>query len=439
MNSDNNGAGAVQVRADAVEPYFDLGDYGRTVASNNAVAQLWFDRGLVWSYGFNHEEAIACFERAVSADPTCAMAYWGIAYAHGPNYNKPWEAFDETELQTAAARTHEAVLLAVDHAEDGTVEAALAGALLARYPRAQGPNGAEQSVWSVAYAEAMGRVYHAHRDDLDVAALYADALMNLTPWELWDTMTGEPAAGARTLEAKEVLDAALQLPGGTEHPGVLHFYIHLMEMSARPEDALPVADRLRGLVPDAGHLEHMPTHLDILCGDYRRAIESNGDAARADRLFVEREGPLNFYTLYRAHNLHFRIYAAMFAGRLQPALESAADLEEAIPESLLRVTSPPMADWLEGFLTTRLHVYVRFGRWDEILATPLPTDPELYCVSTAIHRYARGVALAVLGQVEAARAEQGAFREAVRRVPETRTLFNNVSGHPRGRRSHARR
>lgn len=407
--------------------YFDLGRYSRQVNTQSEETQTWFDRGLVWSYGFNHEEAANCFERALASDPGCAMAHWGIAYSLGPNYNKPWEFFDEEELQSTTERIHAAAMLAIEYTEsDSTVEAALSRALLDRYPAASGPSAEEQPVWNQAYADAMAEVYQRFPDDLDVAALYADALMNLTPWQLWDLATGEAAPEARTAEAKVVLEAALDLPGGREHPGVLHFYIHLMEMSPTPEAAMPIADLLRGLVPDAGHLEHMPTHLDILCGDYRRAISSNESAIRADQRFVERNGPLNFYTLYRAHDHHFRVYAAMFAGQLQTALESARALEEAIPEALLRVESPPMADWLEGFLTTRAHVLVRFGRWDEILQLPLPDDPQLYCVLTATIRYARGVALAVLGRVDEAREEQRAFREAVAGVPDSRMLFNNT-------------
>ncbi|MFT4124859.1 MAG: hypothetical protein QM662_01355 [Gordonia sp. (in: high G+C Gram-positive bacteria)] len=407
--------------------YFHLGSYHRPVDTRCDEAQTWFDRGLIWSYGFNHEEAVFCFDQALAADPHCAMAQWGLAYTLGPNYNKPWEFFDPDELRSTAQRTHTAATAAIAHTTDtDTVETALAQALLARYPAATGPSTAEQPIWNQAYADAMGDVYRRFPDDLDVAALYADALMNLTPWELWDITVGEYAPGSRTGEAKAVLEAALALPGGREHPGVLHFYIHLMEMSPTPEAAMPVADLLRGLVPDAGHLEHMPTHLDILCGDYRRAIASNGDAIRADRRFVENRGALNFATLYRAHDLHFRIYAAMFAGRLETALESATALEEEIPESLLRVESPPMADWLEGFLTSRAHVLVRFGRWEEILALPLPDDPALHCVLTATMRYARGIALAVLGRVDEARTEQQRFRDALTTVPNSRMLFNNT-------------
>ncbi|MEV7993576.1 hypothetical protein AB0O67_17135 [Streptomyces sp. NPDC086077] len=405
--------------------YYDLGTHTRTVTTTSPEAQVWFDRGLVWTYAFHHEEAVSCFEAAAAADPDCAMAYWGIAYALGPNYNKPWEAFDERELVRAVDRTHAAVERAHEKSAGATpVERALIEALRARYPQ---PEAVEDcSVWNEPYADRMRAVHALAPGDLDLATLYADALMNLTPWQLWDIRTGEPAEGARTLEAKDVLDRALATEDGARHPGVLHMYIHLMEMSATPEAALTVADRLRGLVPDAGHLQHMPSHLDVLCGDYRRVVSGNSEAIAADGKFLARSGAMNFYTLYRSHNYHFKIYGAMFLGQYGTALTTAAELEETITEELLRVQSPPMADWLEGFLAMRVHVLIRFGRWADILELPFPEDARLYCVTTAMLHYARGVALSATGRIEEAEAERHLFREALTRVPRSRTLFNNT-------------
>ncbi|MGP2436256.1 hypothetical protein [Streptomyces sp. JW3] len=410
---------------DHLDDYYDLGTHGRPVTTTSARAQTWFDRGLVWTYAFHHEEAIACFEAAAAADPDCAMAHWGIAYALGPNYNKPWEAFDERELALTVERTHAAVERAHRKAAAATpVERALIGALRARYPRPEAV--ADCSVWNVPYADAMRAVHELAPDDLDVAALYADALMNLTPWQLWDLRTGRPAEGARTPQAKAVLERALATGAGRDHPGVVHFYVHLMEMSPAPEAALTVADRLRHLVPDAGHLLHMPSHLEVLCGDYRRVLSDNTAAIAADEKYRARAGAMNFYTLYRSHDYHFKIYGAMFLGRLQDALETTARLEESIPEDLLRVPSPPMADWLEGFLALRTHVLIRFGRWADILALPLPADPRLYCVTTATLRYARGIALSATGRITEAEHERELFRAAVAAVPASRTLFNNT-------------
>ncbi len=406
--------------------YFDLGSYSREVTTASADARTWFNRGLVWAYGFNHEEAAACFEQAIEADPGCALAHWGLAYALGPNYNKPWDAFDPVDKSASASRAHAAAAAALDRAAAAApVERALARALTARYPSAEAPE--DGVAWNAAYADAMREVYRAHPEDLDVAALFADALMNLTPWALWDLITGEPAPGSAAAEARVVLDRALAAGGGRSHPGVLHMYIHLMEMSARPEDALQAGDLLRELVPDAGHLRHMPTHLDVLCGDYRQVVSGNTAAIAADEKFLARRGAMNFYTLYRAHDYHFKIYGAMFAGQSAAALDAADRLAAAIPEALLRVEVPPMADWLEAFVAMKLHVLIRFGRWAEIIATPLPADQELYCVTTAMTHYAKGVAYAVTGQIAEAEAERAELTAAAGRVPSSRTVFNNTT------------
>ena len=405
--------------------YYDLGRHSRPVTTSSPQAQTWFDRGLVWTYGFNHEEAVYCFEQALRHDPDCAMAHWGVGYALGPNYNKPWEAFDEADLRSTLEHAHAAVARAEELAEPATpAEQALIGALRWRYAQDELPG--ERQVWNEKYADAMGGVYRDFGDDLDVAALYADALMNLTPWQLWDLRTGEPAAGARTAEAREVLDRALDSPAARAHPGVLHMYIHLMEMSPFPERARPAAEHLRGLVPDAGHLHHMPTHLDVLCGDYGRVVASNSDAITADERYLARNGAMNFYTMYRCHDYHFKIYGAMFLGQSEVALSTAARLADSIPDDLLRVESPPMADWLEGFLAMRVHVLIRFGRWQDILDLPMPADPALYCVTTAMLRYAKGVACAALGRVAEARAGRELFLLAQAAVPATRMLFNNT-------------
>jgi tetratricopeptide (TPR) repeat protein len=407
-----------------VPEYFDLGSYTRRVTTSSADAQLWFDRGLVWAYGFNHEEAVECFNRAIEADPDCGLAYWGLAYALGPNYNKPWEAFDPADLASSLSRAFAACQAAAGRVEHASpAERALVQAVAARYPAAE--PAADCTPWNTAYADAMREVYRLHPGDLDVATLFADALLNLMPWALWDQATGQPA-GPATLEAREVLERALATSGGRAHPGVLHMYIHLMEMSPTPEDALRAGDLLRNLVPDAGHLRHMPTHLDVLCGDYRQVVASNRAATAVDEKYLARRGAMNFYTLYRAHDYHFTIYGAMFLGQAQAALAAADQLAAAIPEELLRVDVPAMADWLEGFVPMKLHVLIRFGRWQEIIATPLPADQDLYCFTTALTHYAKGVAYAATGQTGEAQQQRGLFAAAAGRVPESRTIFNNT-------------
>ncbi|KAJ9245246.1 hypothetical protein DTO169E5_1113 [Paecilomyces variotii] len=410
---------------DSQVAYYDLGDFHRTVTTSSDYAQIWFDRGLVWTYAFNHEEASKCFRHAIALDPTCPMAYWGLAYSLGPNYNKPWSVFDDAEREKTIKSTHEAAVAAQEHAQHASpAEQLLIRAVQFRYQKDSRER--DLSIWNKQYADAMKMAYTRFPDDLDIAALYADALMNLTPWALWDIRTGQPAEGASTMEVKKVLEHALSLEDGLKHPGILHLYIHLMEMSGTPEKALPAADHLRLLVPDAGHLNHMPSHIDVLCGHYEQAIVSNTDAIRADRTFVSREGAINFYTLYRAHNYHFRLYAAMFAGKFQIAWDTIIQLEASIPEDLLRVESPPMADWLEGFLAMRVHGLVRFGRWQEILDLDLPEDQNLYCATTAMLHYGKGVAYAVIGDIENADKEQVLFSRAMEIVPHSRVVFNNT-------------
>jgi tetratricopeptide (TPR) repeat protein len=411
-----------------VSDYYDLGTYSRPVSTSSPDAQLWFDRGLLWCYGFNHEESIRCFRRAVEHDRDCAIAYWGISYAAGPNYNKGWEAFGDEELVEAVADAHAAAREALRLAGPASpVERALIEALQQRYPA--GTPAEDCSIWNDGYASAMRDVYTRFTDDPDVATLFAEALMNRTPWQLWDLPTGKPADGADTVEILEVLERAMravEAAGPERHPGLLHMYVHAMEMSPYPERALKAADDLRDLVPDAGHLRHMPTHLDVLCGHYRDVVVGNEKAIEADRKYLEREGPLNFYTLYRCHDYHFKLYGAMFLGQLGPALDAAEEMVATIPAELLRTEVPPMADWLEGFVPMKMHVLVRFGRWQEILDEPLPDDPGLYCVTTALMRYARGVAYAALRDVESAEAERRLFAAALETVPPTRYVFNNT-------------
>jgi tetratricopeptide (TPR) repeat protein len=409
-----------------VEPYYDLGSYHRAVDTPSAQAQLWFNRGMVWAYAFNHEEAVQCFEKALGLDPDLAIARWGIAYSVGPNYNKAFDAFDAVELAASLARARDELRLSTS-GRATALERGLIEALAARFPTGDATDTTALATGNASYAAAMVALASAYPEDIDVAALTADALVNLTAWALWDTHTGEPAPGSRVVEAKQILQAALQTPAGRSHPGILHIYLHTMELSAHPEEALPAADLLRGLAPDAGHLQHMPTHIDVLCGDYRTAVVSNLAAVRADRRFLEYEGPLNFYSAYRAHDLHFVVYAAMFSGQSRIALQAADELAEQLTPEVLSIESPPMADWLEAFVPLRVHVFIRFGRWEDLIAESLPEDQDLYCTTAATVHYGRGVAYAAKGQLAQAHAEREAFTAAYGRIPASRYLFNNTS------------
>ena len=403
---------------------YELGPYTRTVTTTSADAQRWFDRGLNWCFGYHHEEAVACFEKALEADPNCAMAHWGVGYAAGPNYNFPWELMDPAGKAAALARAHDAARAALALVGGVTApERALIEALPARYPQREPID--DQRPWNDAFADAMRLAYRAHPGDLEVCHIFAEAILNRTPWRMWDPRTGEPVPGAGTLEAREVLESAFRdLPGALDHPGLLHLHVHLMEMSPHPEAALVTGDRLREVSPDMGHLVHMPTHIDIQCGHYRDAMHWNRKAIVADRKFYDRAGPMNFYSGYRVHNYHFAAYGAMFLGQYAPAIAAADELIETMPEAMLRIPSPPMADFFESYVSIRQHVLIRFGKWREIIAQALPADHDLYCNTVAMMHYAKGVAHAALGDVRAAEAEQALFRGAAKRVPTSRQIHN---------------
>jgi len=408
-----------------MDDYYDLGSYSCPITTTSELAQLWFDRGLNWTYGYNHEEAVECFTTALTHDPQCAMAYWGIAYASGPNYNMPWALFDETGRAKALAAAYDATQAAL--ALTGAVSAvehALITALPARYP--QRDLGEDMHAWNHDFADAMRAAFAQHPDNLDLRTVYAESLLNLSPWKMWDLPSGLPAKGAATTEAQQVLETALNsAPGAMTHPGLLHLYIHLMEMSPTPEKALKAGDALRDLVPDAGHLVHMPTHIDVLCGHYENVVFWNQKAVQADLRYYQRKGAYNIYTGYRQHDYHFTIYGALFLGQIKPAQDAVQGMFDTVPEEMLRIPSPPMADYFESYMAMGPHILIRFGRWEEAIALTPPEDQQLYCTLTATTHYARAVAFAATGRVAEAEAEEKVFLAARDRVPDTRLLHNN--------------
>jgi len=402
---------------------FDLGHHSRPVTTTSPDAQQAFDRGLVWLYGYNHEAAAEAFEQAHVADPGCGAALWGLAHAVGPNYNKPWEFFDADERKATLDRAHTAICDAKALKDSlSPVENALIDALAERYP--VDPAIEDYGPWNDAFSDAMRKVYAAHPGDLDVVTIYAEALMNRTPWQLWDLRTGGPKEGSSTLEAQAALEKAFEnLPGAWDHPGLLHMYIHLMEMSPMPERALRHGDRLTDLVPDSGHLVHMATHIDLLCGDYQTVVARNRKAAEIDRKYEAVAGAQNFYTIYRIHNVHFEAYGAMFLGQPEVALAASDRLIEMLPEEVVRF----MPELFESFYGKKIHVRVRFGQWQEILDEPFPKDRDLYFYTTAAMHQARAIAHANLGHHEKAgdeRARAVAAREA---IPEGWMVFNNTA------------
>jgi tetratricopeptide (TPR) repeat protein len=392
----------------SVPDYYDIGGFHYEVSTESAAAQIWFDRGLAMCFGFNHEEAVRCFEKALGHDPGMPMALWGMAYAWGPNLNNM--LIEPQQM----AQAHLAVRLAKLHSNSASEkEKQLIDALAKRYAV---PLPEDRNVLNQNYADAMRETHTKFSDDSLVVTLFAEALMNLQPWKHW-TPEGEP--GPQTHEVISALEAGLKKNPG--HPGICHLYIHLMEASPTPEKALPAANDLRYAMPGIGHLVHMPTHIDIWIGDYDSVINSNIEAIHADQNFLDNEGPYNFYTLYRIHNYHFVVYGAMFDGQSELALETARELNEQVPEDMLR----DQTDFLDAFMPTAIHVLVRFGHWEDILKEPKPAD--YLPVSQAIWHYARALAYAATNRVEDAEVEQDAFEEVVEKVPDTSFLFQNAS------------
>lgn len=389
-------------------PYYDLGGFHYGVTTDSDEAQQWFDRGLAMCFGFNHEEGARCFEKALAADPGMAMAFWGLAYAWGPNINNM--EIEPTQIAKAELALQLATLQAAGCTE---LERKLIDALATRYAT---PVPEDRDPLNTAYSEALRELHKEHADDPVVVSLFAESLMNLQPWLHWNA-NGEP--GPRTEEIVSVIEAGLeQWP---DYPALCHFYIHAMEASPTPEKALPAANRLRKAMPGQGHLVHMPTHIDIWTGDYAKVVDSNQKAIVADAEFLKREGPANFYSLYRIHNYHFLVYGAMFDGQSEVALQAARDIKKQVPEPMLQ----EMVDFLDAFMPTDLHVLVRFGRWEDILNEPEPA--EYLPVSRSIWHYARALAYASTNRVPEAEAEQEAFLETMQTVPETSFLFQNPS------------
>ena len=406
---------------------FNTGTYSCKISTSSKSAQLWFDRGLIWAYGFHWDESIACFKESIKADPKCAMSWWGVAYAVGPYYNRMWHQLDEIELPNVLMECFQAIQTALKLCNEVTsLEKNLIFALAKRHPSDQVPDNF--SIWDDNYATAMRDMNKKYPDNPDVCALFAEAIMSRTPWQLWDLNTGMPKVGAATLEAKEALEKAIEiieLNGSPPHAGLLHYYIHVMEMSPTPEAALRAGDLMRTLVPDCGHLLHMPTHIDFQCGNYNDVVTRNSEAIEADKKVIERDGILNLFASSVIHNIHFKLYGAMFLGQYCSAMEAVNQFNELIPDALIRIKSPPMADLFEGYFGLKYHALIRFGKWEEIIDMPPPVDPNLYLVSTAIYHYSRALAFAASGDVSSADIEQKLFKSAFERVPETRMMFNN--------------
>lgn len=394
------------VGEDGSRLYPGYGGYSRAITCENPEAQRWFDQGIQLVYGFNHDEGVRSFQRAAEVDPNCAMAWWGIAYGYGVDVNNM--EVSEAEARAGADAADQAMLL-LDHASP--VEQALIKAVSRR---AVWPMPADRRELDQAYAKAMAEAWQVFPEDPDVGTLYAEALMNLQPWDYW-TVTGEPKARAEELVA--VLEESMRLD--SSHPGANHFYIHAVEASADPDRATAAADRLTKLVPGSGHLVHMPSHIYITTGRYADALASNQAAIAADEAYFAVAPPPDFYSLYFIHNIHFLAYAAMMEGNYQIAIDATRKMEAVVPQEFIQNWTA----FADGLMPASFHVMVRFGRWEEILAEP--DYPRYRLASRVIRLYARAVALANLGRTGEARAEMVDCETLSTQVPEDWTVGTN--------------
>jgi len=391
------------------EPFFDgLGTYTRKVTTASPEAQKYFDQGLRFVFGFNHGAAIRSFQEAARLDPTCAMAHWGIALACGPHINLPLVPPPAAQLAW-----QELALAQQPAAHASAVERALIEALGHRYAN---PEPDDRTPLDRAYADAMRTVWKTYPNDPDVGVFFAEALMDLRPWDQW-TPEGQPQPG--TEEILATLDAVLKL--NLYHPFANHLYIHAVEASPHPELADAAADRLRDLQPGLAHNVHMPSHIDIRRGRWQQAIEANLKAVDADRRYRAVAGPSHgFFLIYIAHNEHMLAYAAMMTGQSELAIKHIRAAVAGLTDDFLKEN----ANIAEAFVATPYEVLVRFGRWDEVLAEP-DNYPDYMPFTKAFRHAARGIAFAARGDVASARAEQAAYLDAAQRVPADEIAAGN--------------
>jgi tetratricopeptide (TPR) repeat protein len=369
---------------------------GRPVGTASPRAQRYFDQGLAFLYGFNHEEAIRSFEAAAAHDPSCAMAYWGIAMGNGPDIND----MDSDTAHEKAAWT--AVTKARSLATNASsVEQALINAVSTRYSNA---SPADRRPLDRAYADAMVAVWKANPDDADVGALAAEALLDLSPWDFW-TSDGKPRSC--TSKALQILDSVMAI--SPRHPFALHLLIHALEMSPHPGKAAQAADVLREISPNLEHLLHMPSHIDVLLGHWQEAIAVNEKAITADNEYWHIAGQER-YGIFRYHNYHMMAYAALMQGEEQRALHAINDMLSTVPESA--VAQKPRA--FDGFWAMRYELLLRFGRWDAMLLEKQPRKS--FPITTALWHYARGVAYAATHDTFKALVEYQRFQSARRAI-----------------------
>lgn len=355
-----------------IAPLFDdLGDHFYTVSTNNKRAQAFFNQGLNLTYAFNHAEAHRAFLEAARLDNNMAMAYWGQAYALGPNIN------DQLPDEERRQKSYEAVQKALELSGNTTaVEKALIKALSFRYSK----DSVDVKELNLAYMNEMKNVYESNSTDTEVLTLYAAAIMNTVPWDYWDK-DGNPSPNIK--EAKAALEMAVEI--NPKHPGANHYYIHMVELP-KPDLGVKSADALRSLMPGAGHLVHMPGHIYMRVGRYEDAVIANQKAILADESYISQCFAQGLYPLgYYPHNIHFLWSAASMQGNSELAINAAQKTAEKVPVGLLQESR-----FHQNFASTPILAYIRFGKWNQVLTMPDPGDQHGYM--KMIWHYARGIA-----------------------------------------------
>lgn len=395
-------------------PLFDhLGAYTRPVSTRSSLAQRYFSQGLILSYGFNHAEAKRSFLAALGLDPKCAICAWGASLTLGPNINLPMQEADNAEAYRLA---QESQLLA---SGASPVERALIQALAVRY---QPQWTSDRSALDRAYADAMRQVARDFPQDPDVLALFAESLMDLYPWNYWEA-GGVPRAETR--EAITAIQQAIALEA--RHPGALHFMIHLME-EVRPEDGVAAADALRGLVPDAGHLVHMPGHIYLRVGRYADSLQINIEAGKADESYINQCQVQGFYAVgYHPHNWHFVAVSASMLGNRAQAMSGAEKTGHLMHGKAY--SDPVMGLAVQHFDMIPLMTAARLGMWDKVLATPAPSQAGDY--AAGLSHFARGLALSARGEIVAARTELAALQKILAN-PELANAYVSVRNTAKG-------
>jgi tetratricopeptide (TPR) repeat protein len=370
----------------------DLGDYSVKITTDSPISQQFFDQGLMLTFGFNHAEAARSFREAARLDPECAMCYWGVAFALGPNINMPM-------VDAAVAEAYSASRKALELSSGVTArERALINALVKRY--AQEP-AADRARLDLAFANAMREAAQAFPDDPEIQTFFAESLMDLSPWDYWVDGKPKPAM----VEAIAALEHVLAM--NRNHAGANHLYIHAIEAGPEPKKAESAADRLGPLAPGAGHLVHMPSHIYIRLGRYYDAAVANIKAGEADTSYIAQCQAQGVYPLlYHPHNWHFLWSSASFGGKSEWARRGALKTRELMGTH--RHDDPAFGPIIQHFWLTPYYDDVRFGRWDEILAYPRPEEAP-YTLS--MWHYARGMALAAKGNLTAASSELQELRK----------------------------